>query len=69
MISSKKEKRIQAQTHLLSAIMHIEAAMVIDADNWDHIDLQDARDGRDTVRNLVDTFKKKAENVEESISS
>jgi hypothetical protein len=33
--------------------------MAVDADSWDYTDISDARDARDTVRNLVHTFEAK----------
>jgi hypothetical protein len=58
---SENYKRVTAVTHLRAARFHIEAAMSADADTWDSTDISDARDGRDTVANLVDTLDIKLE--------
>lgn len=52
-----KTPRGEAIKALLQSIVKIEHAMAVDADSWDYTDVGDARDARDTIRNLVHTFE------------
>jgi hypothetical protein len=53
-MSYDPKDRIEAMTHLKAAIMHVEAALSLDAMSWDYTDVADARDVTATVKNLVD---------------
>lgn len=52
-----KTPREEAIKSLLKSIVNIEHAMAVDADSWDYTDIGDARDARDTIRNLIHTFE------------
>lgn len=55
-----KTPREEAINSFLKSIVNIEHAMAVDADSWDYTDISDARDARDTIRNLVHTFEAKS---------